>query len=1230
LSVPGLLTLRPKPRAWSVLIAILAALLVFTAVPALAPSSGLTIAPTTAQAAETDAVLIPDANLKKRLNARISASRPANQDITVGEAQAVTGTMSLAGPFADLTGLEAFKNVTTLNITGFSASTKSTFTSVAPLAGMAKLTALTLQSGNAQNLSPLASLAELTRLSVSRNGVTDPSSLAPLTNLATLELTNNKISDLSLLPSLPNLTSLSLVNNRVVDPAPLLGKLNGEKIAALSLGGNRITDASSLVPLGDGPLGRSATSDTGLDLSRNRITDFTPFDSWPNPPDWGRTGSQSLYVGDYAAGGIVLPELRQSAAITDPLQVDPPTASSYDPATRRLTLTDGSAASVELKSLVPGNTLPQTRWTVFFSTPPLDPGDADGPVIGGTAQVGEELNVPDLGPTLASCPGGDYRFRWLRDGEPFGGSRNFGEFNFDLGGLGDGPIYQVSATDLGHQMQVQVTCAGTGISRTSMATAVVTAEQSEMPVIQSLQGPTKVSRTIGQPLEFGGLFPGGVLGDPTNPTLPIYVAQLDASNRLVDPSQLTVTASLSYASGYTGPRSIEPEDIQITGTGAERTIAITPRLATPPVELGASADASITLTVTGTTGKTTTYSLNYLASVQTTPTSRVLLGSSDASTAIAVGDGYLLVADDENPEIRLYDGEVSGREVAQFSLGGIGGEIDAEASARKGDSIWWFGSHGNNKDAEFQPSRSQVFETKLTGSGANAKITRTGVVYGKLRSDLFAWDNEHGDRLGFDVGQGKTKPEALNGFNIEGAEFSPDGSELYLGLRAPIVPAQPGGKAVIVPVTNFEDLTSGEATQATFADPILLDLGGDSIREIRKNARGEYVILSGPAGVHSEAQTQALWAWNGDRDYAPRRLTTLVPKDVEPSYTDNAGAWEGIGEMPERLSPGAKVRLIMDQGYVQLYGGRTENKDDSNDFTNKARTDEVALEGPVGTLAALAGSGSFPDQAANTIGSAKEVTVTNAGSNVLHLGQAYTDDDDQASADDFLFSGDSCSGRLLDPTESCTVRLRFAPSRQNTTSQARLVVESDVPGGSSTVALTGTSTALPKGEDGQEGTPGTPGAPGAPGQDGEDGAPGADGQGSKGDKGDGGPQGLPGPQGIAGRDGADGTFRFFTTTASTSVVRGRIATLQFRAVNDTTAKVSGALVRLLDTGGLQAGGERRVRVPTIGAGKAKTVSLPLRVGAGIKPGSYVIKVKISVGDESATRQVKLVVTRRAR
>ena len=92
---------------------------------------------------------------------------------------------------------------------------------------------------------------------------------------------------------------------------------------------------------------------------------------------------------------------------------------------------------------------------------------------------------------------------------------------------------------------------------------------------------------------------------------------------------------------------------------------------------------------------------------------------------------------------------------------------------------------------------------------------------------------------------------------------------------------------------------------------------------------------------------------------------------------------------PTRLAPGAAVRLIMDQGYDELYDSGTENKDDGNDWTRKARTDLFKLTGPVGTLATpSAASMAFPAQAAQTTGAPRAVTVTNSGSGKLRIGKS--------------------------------------------------------------------------------------------------------------------------------------------------------------------------------------------------------------------------------------------------
>src|SRR5690606_2268105 len=107
--------------------------------------------------------------------------------------------------------------------------------------------------------------------------------------------------------------------------------------------------------------------------------------------------------------------------------------------------------------------------------------------------------------------------------------------------------------------------------------------------------------------------------------------------------------------------------------------------------------------------------------------SRVLQSTSDLSTAQDVGDGHLLVADDEKNDIRLYDARVSGLPVASFQVGpvqnDVENEVDFEASARAGDTIYWIGSQ------LAEDNRYDVYKTRLVGSGAAARVVPVGAPY---------------------------------------------------------------------------------------------------------------------------------------------------------------------------------------------------------------------------------------------------------------------------------------------------------------------------------------------------------------------------------------------------------------------------------------------------------------------------------------------------------------------
>ncbi|MFG2045674.1 PxKF domain-containing protein [Dactylosporangium sp. NPDC048998] len=395
---------------------------------------------------------------------------------------------------------------------------------------------------------------------------------------------------------------------------------------------------------------------------------------------------------------------------------------------------------------------------------------------------------------------------------------------------------------------------------------------------------------------------GAVIGDPDNPTLSFTLADADPT---VDPAGLTVTP-------LTSDEAVAPlAGITITGTGATRTVSISPG--------GTVGYSTITLRITDPgSGATGTTSFLYGASAAAPDaTSHWLAGASDASTAFDAGDGYVLVGDDTSNALRLYRGDRSGLPVTSWDFSAALGlstknsdSIDIEAAARLGDTIYWTGSMGNSSDdGALRPSRAIMFATRVTGTGASTQLTFAGA-YRNLRDDLINWDIANGNtyRLTDSAAAGHS-PKTIDGFNVEGMEFAADGSgTAYIGFRAPLETVTTRNLALVVAVTNLTDLITGTATTASIGTPMLWDLGGRSVREIRRNAHGQYLII---AGSYAGGGKFALYSWDGNPTDQPVAALTL-PAPL--------GSWESIVAVPDPLISGATVQLIEDDGSVDFYG----------------------------------------------------------------------------------------------------------------------------------------------------------------------------------------------------------------------------------------------------------------------------------------------------------------------
>jgi hypothetical protein len=453
------------------------------------------------------------------------------------------------------------------------------------------------------------------------------------------------------------------------------------------------------------------------------------------------------------------------------------------------------------------------------------------------------------------------------------------------------------------------------------------------------------------------------LGDPTNATLHFVVS---------DPSftadQLTVTATSS-------DQSVAPNSgITVSGSSTDRVLTVTP---------AAVGDATISITAVAPdhSQSTTTISYGVSAAAPDPTTARYYSGAGNASTAIDVGGGYMLVGDDESDVLRLYQEGTSGPPVKTFDFTSLlpfgTTEVDIEASARAGDRIYWEGSMSNGASGDHEPARSTLFATDITGSGLSTNLTYVGSYTG-LAQDLISWDENNGSGLGANyfglaasasVGVPPHEPDAMT---AEGLEFAPGSTTTaYLGFRAPLEPTSNRNLALVIPITNIDALVDNGnpgTTHASFGPPLQWNLGALGVREIRKNADNQYLII---AGASDETPGQFLYKWDGVPADPPRLSQTTLPLGAD------RGNWESIVSVPDPLVSGASFQALQDNGDTAWYGDTLTSKNGLNPDLEKDLGDTFSYvpPAPLPTATSLVSSKN-PSQAADPVTYTATVTLT--------------------------------------------------------------------------------------------------------------------------------------------------------------------------------------------------------------------------------------------------------------
>ncbi len=286
----------------------------------------------------------------------------------------------------------------------------------------------------------------------------------------------------------------------------------------------------------------------------------------------------------------------------------------------------------------------------------------------------------------------------------------------------------------------------------------------------------------------------------------------------------------------------------------------------------------------------------FVSATDNLPEPRRYQGTDRVSAAVAIDQNLFAVSTGNDNLLRIYQ-QGKAAAIATLDISGFlgipGGLTDIRGATRRGDRIYWIGSHSRDEQGKLRPDTYCFFATDIRTDQENVTLVPVGKPCTTLLDKLPSNSIVRTLRLDKAIGPRKAMPAlspTRSGLSISALAADPRINVLHIGFNNPrplrVMTGRP--HALTIPLNNPADVVE-KGKDPIFGEATLWDFNGLGITGLAYSQIHEkFIIVAQP---HNQPHPCVVYHWSGMKANSPQRIYQLETLDKD-TYSMTLGPWD--------------------------------------------------------------------------------------------------------------------------------------------------------------------------------------------------------------------------------------------------------------------------------------------------------------------------------------------------